>query len=243
MKIILPLFIFIILGLYLNNTYAEFYHKIGRFNLPNPSTEEKYIFNKNKAQKIKYVALGDSLSAGIGAKNYQNTFPYLLADHLSQNNNVELVNLGIPGAKSSDVINRELDETIREKPDLITLMIGINDMHGWIISQTFEKNLEIILSALQKETKAKIIVINIPYLGTGNIKNTPIQSFFDWRTSNLNKTMEKIVKKKNIQYIDLYTLSKLQSQTNPKYYSQDDFHPSDEGYIYWSNIINASINP
>lgn len=247
MRYLVLLLLILSLGLYLSYTYAHFFYKVGSTKLPDPNLAKTYIFKNNNfdTKVYKYVALGDSLTAGVGATSHNFTFAYKLAEKISQDKktSVELRNLGIPGLKSTDLIELQLDKTIYENPDLVTILIGINDMHDWIMPQTFEKNLQHIVSDLKERTNAKIVFINIPYLGTGNIKNTPVEKFFDWRINSLNKVIDKVSQENKIQTIDLYTPSKLQSQTDPQFYAQDDFHPSNEGYKYWSEIINASINP
>ncbi len=51
---------------------------------------------------------------------------------------------------------------LRDDVNLVTLGIGINDVgHGFSVDQ-FSKNYEEILSRLRKNTKATIVVTNIP---------------------------------------------------------------------------------
>lgn len=91
------------------------------------------------AQGGAYIALGDSLSAGIGASVPEATFVSLVNQHLGPD--VELINLGHSGDTSLDLIEHgHLDEavdtiTTRAADDdptndvrLITLEIGGNDL-------------------------------------------------------------------------------------------------------------------
>jgi lysophospholipase L1-like esterase/predicted small secreted protein len=86
-----------------------------------------------------YIALGDSLSFGIGASDAGKTsFVALVRTHLGSG--FELMNLGVPGATSQDLVARDLDHALSEieqrKADsdrnndvrLVTLEIGGNDL-------------------------------------------------------------------------------------------------------------------
>jgi len=86
-----------------------------------------------------YIALGDSLSAGIGASDASMTFVGLV--HASLGAGVALENLGVPGATSQDLIdNGSLDRAAQEIEQrnrdgdpsndvrLVTLEIGGNDL-------------------------------------------------------------------------------------------------------------------
>lgn len=86
-----------------------------------------------------YLALGDSLSEGIGASDGEETsFVALVHDELGSN--VELMNLGVAGDTSRDLIDEQLDRATDEittrhadaDPDndvaVVTLEIGGNDL-------------------------------------------------------------------------------------------------------------------
>ena len=86
-----------------------------------------------------YIALGDSLSAGVGASAPETTFVALVRQHMGTD--VELMNLGHSGDTSSDLLEHgHLDEAVEaievrnsdadESNDvrLVTLEIGGNDL-------------------------------------------------------------------------------------------------------------------
>ena len=230
--------------LYLNRSYAYIYDHISQKNLRSPTMNQEYILKSQTptAQNKKYVALGDSLSAGVGANSFDQTFPYLLAEKLAQENNISLVNLGVPGAKTKDVISSQISQAITLNPDYLTLLIGINDIHGLIPVKKFQANFTEIINRLMTETKAKITVINIPYLGSSHLILPPYNFYFDQQTKKYNEIIQKITEQKSICYIDLYNQTKTTFAQNKKLYSSDLFHPSAEGYRLWADIIYADSN-
>lgn len=71
-----------------------------------------------------WVALGDSLTLGIGAPAHDRGWVGQLRDRLGR----RVVNLGVSGATTADVLERQLPALETLEPDLVTLMIGSNDL-------------------------------------------------------------------------------------------------------------------
>lgn len=234
--------ILIFLFVYLNRTYSYFYSYLDSHKLINPNTKTIYDLNESKnAIPYKYVALGDSLTAGVGSNNYTQTFPYLLAKDLSRKyESVELINLGQPGYETKDLLVIEIPKAINEQPDLITILTGINDIHNLVSLDEFTSNYQRILDEVITKTKSQILIINIPYLGFSKTVFFPYPYLLDLRTRKFNEAIKKIATNKKIKHIDLYSKTKQEALTSKSYYSEDLFHPSKEGYILWEKIISAN---
>lgn len=241
MKILLPLLVLILIVLYLNRAYAFIYWTIGNKNLSNPNTKVRYFIPKESQQSTKYVALGDSLTAGVGVEEVDKTLPYLIAKKIVKNSPVELVNLGIPGARTADVFDFELEKAVKENPDIITLFVGVNDIHGFVLDALFKKNYENIVSKLTKKTKAKIIILNIPHIGTSRVLLPPYDFVYNLRIQRFNNIIKDLATQKNIQYVDIYSFTKNKFESN-NFYSRDEFHPNDKGYKLWSDLVNVDSN-
>ena len=81
-------------------------------------------------ESIRYVALGDSYTIGTGLTDESQNFPSLLTKKLSEESGIEvaLVNLGVNGYTTTDLIREELPIARRLRPELVTIMIGANDV-------------------------------------------------------------------------------------------------------------------
>lgn len=240
------IFLVIILGVYLNRSYAFIYNSIQNGNLTMFENNKQYIINENiqTSKAIVYTVLGDSLTAGAGVDNYEQSFVYGLAEKISKTNNEKVVlqSRAILGYNSVDLKNVLLPLAISDKPDIITILIGVNDIHNFVSKKDFENNYNEILSKLIKETKAKIYVINIPYIGSKNLILPPYNLYFDSQTKEYNKIIKNLADKYQVNYVDLYTESLKDFQSSNSYYSKDLFHPSAKGYALWANIIYANFN-
>lgn len=195
------------------------------------------------ATPITYVAIGDSLTAGVGVDSYKDSYPYLVAKHIAetQKKKVNLVPLAIPGIRSEYVAGYFIEPTIASKPDIVTLLIGTNDIHGNVPNAVFKAHYEHVLQRLTKETTAKIYVINLPYIGTKELISLPYEYYFTWKIKQYNAIIKDLATKYNLTYIDLYTAHAPES-LNTAYYAGDFFHPNAVGYAQWAQTIYASIN-
>ncbi|PJA41108.1 hypothetical protein CO178_00900, partial [candidate division WWE3 bacterium CG_4_9_14_3_um_filter_34_6] len=246
MKLLIVVTLLLLAFSYSAISYVRFYHYIGNADLKSPYINQSTILNNSTGDGfIKYVALGDSLSAGVGSNTIENTFPYQYAQNLLnkyENENVDLINLAQSGATTDDVINNQIQKTIDEQPDFITLLIGINDIHNKRTIDDFNKKYQLIINELLTKTNAKIIIINLPYLGSNQIVYPPFNFLLNFRTKQFNSEISNIVNNysgnSRISFADLYNSTYSISKDDPKYYSSDLFHPSENGYLIWSKIIN-----
>ncbi|AHB40759.1 MAG: Adventurous gliding motility protein C [uncultured bacterium] len=230
--------------LYLYLSYAGFYNNMKEKNLQSVFKGNLMIFdNPDAGGSVKYVALGDSLSAGVGSESMEETIVYLFASELSKTyGKVNAVNLALPGGTTEDVINDQLPFTISEKPDYVTLLIGVNDIHNKRTEKDFRENYSLILNELVSKTEAKIVVINLPYLGADKAILPPYSWILNSRTQKFNKVISELVtgNESRIRLVDLYGKTYKISKQVPGYYSSDLFHPSGKAYLLWSQFINEN---
>lgn len=243
-NLLIILLVIIVIGIYLNRSYAYIYSEISKGNLKSPDVNQTYIIKENmKPNKIStYVALGDSLTAGVGTDNHEQSYPYLLAQKLAGNNEIVLENLALPGLETSDINGQIIASAIAGNPDIITLLIGVNDIHNFISILDFKKNYEQILKDLTQKTNAKIYIINIPFLGANSLVLPPYNYYFDLQTKEFNEIIKQLANEHNVSYVDLYSQTVSQFKKSGSHYSKDLFHPSAEGYVSWAQIIYDNIN-
>jgi lysophospholipase L1-like esterase len=173
------------------------------------------------------VAIGDSLTDGVGVSDYKDTLPYLLANKFANGREIQLINLARAGDTTIDVLDRQLTKAVDSNPDIVTILIGVNDIHQRLTDTQFRDNYNTIVKKL-KQTNAKIYAVSIPYIGSDKIVRFPFNILLDNRTTTLNEIIKNIADTNSIQYIDIYSINK-----SDKFYAEDLFHPSRDGYKEW----------
>jgi acyl-CoA thioesterase I len=93
------------------------------------------------------VALGDSLTAGLGLAGKDGFVPQLQAALVAQGAKVEIVNAGVSGDTASDGLAR-LDWSVPQDTDAAIVELGANDMLRGIDPQTTRDALDAILARL-----------------------------------------------------------------------------------------------
>jgi lysophospholipase L1-like esterase len=183
---------------------------------------------------IRYVALGDSTGAGVGARN--GGYVVRLFDEIrKQRPDSTLTNLCISGATSADLIRDQLSRAIKADPELVTVGIGINDIgHNFPLEQ-FAANFDLILQSLKKETKAVIVVSNIPDVSSSPRVPQFMRPESQRTIERYNNRLAQIASANGVVVFDVYAITHEELPKHPEYFSSDGFHPSDAGYEIWAN--------
>jgi lysophospholipase L1-like esterase len=112
------------------------------------------------------VALGDSYTIGTGLDDVSQNFPSLLARRIKQETGigVALTNLGVNGYTAADLIREELPVAGSLRPELITLLIGANDVVQRSGEAAYKSRLTEIYDALELFGLAaeRVLVLSIP---------------------------------------------------------------------------------
>ncbi|EGE53432.1 SGNH/GDSL hydrolase family protein [Streptococcus parauberis] len=105
------------------------------FVIPNSDSQIKRMdYIQSKTKIINYVALGDSLTEGVGDSTGQGGFVPLLANDIRDNLDVEVSsqNYGISGNTSQQILKRmQSDKALKndlKKADILTITVGGNDV-------------------------------------------------------------------------------------------------------------------
>ena len=105
----------------------------------------------------RYVALGDSFSAGIGEPG-EVPWPEAVAQRMGPD--TVLHNLAVEGATSEHVVSGQLPRTLHLKPDLVSVVCGANDV---LLSvrpdlDECERNLDLVMGRLARIRPAPLVV-------------------------------------------------------------------------------------
>lgn len=102
------------------------------------------------------VAFGDSLTAGTGASAAE-SYPSVLSELLG----CRVVNAGVPGEKSSEALLRLPSVLEKEKPTLVILCEGGNDMLSKREDAGIREALDAMIS-LMRDAGADVILVGVP---------------------------------------------------------------------------------
>lgn len=166
-----------------------------------------YIYDPKDNRKV-VICCGDSITHGrIG-------FDWV-TELANKDKNRLFINAGVNGDLAWNLFQR-LEEIIKCKPDIITILIGTNDAMG---SQTkklgddyikikklpqrpsigwYEENYDLIIERLKKDTEARIYLISLPWIGENED-----ESIIDIVKSH-NRVIENLAQKHKLNIIPFF---------------------------------------
>ena len=194
---------------------------------------------------------GDSITdAGRDKRNYFDLgkgYPKYAAQHIREAHpdmDIEFIDLGIGGNRTDQLFDRLYKDAIALESDIISILIGINDVwHRYgsdrvaTTDAQIELNYRTILEELKAKTNAKIMILS-PYLLDCDDKEG---------IRNDLKTVLPIIRGLADEYADVFVpLDKhfeeaLKTQPAPKYYSADGVHPNDNGAAFIGKLYADAI--
>ena len=188
---------------------------------------------------LRYVALGDSYTIGT-AIDVDGRWPSQLAARVPA---IELVaNLGVNGFTSRDVIERELPQLERVRPEFLSLLIGVNDVVQGVPEARFRSNVAVILDDIVRRVGVnRCFVVTTPdYTVTpsGAAFGEPAQQSAGIRANNSVITEE--AHARGIVVADIFDLS-LRAATDRTLVADDGLHPSAAQYSTWVDEIEPVV--
>ena len=192
---------------------------------------------------IMYVALGDSTVEGVGATSPERNYVGRLHERLrAVYPGARLANLGVGGATSADVLLRQLDRAIERRPHLVTLSIGPNDITTGVPVDAYQRNLEVILGRLSRETTAVLVVNLIPDLAvTPRFSRSREREAVGRQTVVFNDALGRTGRAHGAELVDLYAASRREVPLRPELIWSDGYHPSDAGYARWAELVWTGV--
>ena len=203
-------------------------------------------------KNVRLLFQGDSITdAGRDKRNYYdlgNGYPKYAAELLKNSNpeiTFDFINLGISGNRTGQLFDRLYTDAISLQPDVISILIGINDIwhrgpasYVATTDEQIELNYREILKNLKAKTNAKIVMLS-PYVLDAEDK-APIK--------NELATVLPIIRKLADEFADVYIPldeifeDAMATQPAPLYYSADGVHPNENGAKFIGECYARAVN-
>lgn len=192
---------------------------------------------------MRYVALGDSYTIGTSVPADECWPEQLVAALGPDAPTLTLVaNLGVNGYTSADLIRDELPALDALKPDVVSVLIGVNDVVQGVSVAKYKANVAAILDSLLVRLPAeRIIAVAIPdYTVTpaGGDYGDPHQQHDGIIASNA--TMKRLSWDRGIAFVDIFDIS-LEAATDRALVADDGLHPSGAQYALWVERIMPAV--
>jgi lysophospholipase L1-like esterase len=184
---------------------------------------------------LKYLALGDSYTIGTGASDDSRSWPSIIAERLQ----AELTNPAVNGFTTLDLIRDELPYLQRVRPDLVSVLIGVNDLVQGRTPDQYRKSLQAIYD--------RVAALNLPE-GRAVAVSIPSWSFVpaaadfggsdrvNRMTGIFNEVAREEATARRFDWIDITEASR-SGIGSPGWIASDRLHPGDAQYAAWAEVI------
>ncbi|WP_338766440.1 SGNH/GDSL hydrolase family protein [Bernardetia sp. ABR2-2B] len=212
----------------------------------------------NPDSKVTYLALGDSYTIGESVK-IRERYPIQLAERiefLSKNNeNEQRIYFEEPkiiaktGWTCEELLTairlEEQKNELKQKYDIVSLLIGVNDQYDKEDSLKYEGRFEKLLQkaiSLAGKKASNVFVISIPdygmtdYAKSKKMDEQKISQEIDY----YNRINKKIALKYKVTYFDITPISR-KAISDKSLIAKDGLHPSAEMYKEWVELMADDV--
>jgi acyl-CoA thioesterase I len=191
---------------------------------------------------VRYVALGDSYTIGTSVEA-AGRFPNQLVASLANTVPLELVgNLGVDGYTTTDLILDELPVLPQLRPELVTLLIGVNDVVQGVPAPTYERNaasiLDTLLAGLPPDRIVTVAIPDYTVTPAGADYGDPDDQH-DAIVAN-NTIMARLAAARGIAFVDIFDISLLAADDR-SLVASDGLHPSARQYELWVARLASAV--
>ena len=187
---------------------------------------------------MRYLALGDSFTIGTGASDPSRSWPSIIAARLG----AELTNPAVNGYTTLDLIRDELPYLERIKPDLVSILIGVNDLVQGRTPDQYRDSLTRIYDAVAAlEVRPRVVAVSIP-----SWSYVPAAADFGGKehvasqTAVFNAVAELEALARSFTWVDITGASTSGIGTEG-WIASDDLHPGDAQYAAWAEAIWSAV--
>jgi acyl-CoA thioesterase I len=194
--------------------------------------------------EIRYLALGDSFTAGTGNPPSA-AFPSRLASLWREHGRkVALLNVAVNGYTTEDVLAQEIPQVAPFHPTLVTLAVGANDRVHGSTAEVYRSHVRVLFRAIIDAGVAPNRIVALPQpdwslspaaAGFGD----PAQIGADIVAFNV--VLRDEARAAGARYVDLYPL--MHRQAEAKMLARDGLHPSARPHEEWAEALYDQIEP
>ncbi|MCL2155747.1 MAG: SGNH/GDSL hydrolase family protein [Leptospirales bacterium] len=188
--------------------------------------------NKLKSgEKVKLVALGDSLTYGWMTQYGFLDYLEILVNKKYLNSQLLIINKGVPGDTAADGLHRVERDVIKLFPDLVFIQFALNDAYSGLSANEFQKNIESIIGKIKERLDPEIALLTSVAI-QDNSMNRVANEFY----MKISQSGEKY--KLPVISVHEYWEKKIASGIKHSQLVQyDGVHPTEKGYELMAEAV------
>lgn len=183
--------------------------------------EEKNVVDEN------IVFVGDSLIYRYDLKKYYD--------------GMNVVNSGIAGDKTTDILNNMEERIYRYNPSKVVILIGTNDYNS-LSNEDVVKNIGKMIDGIKKNRKYADIYVQSLYPVNKNVNDgESVRSRNNEKIKDINTLLKKTCEDKKVEFINVFELLVDEDGNLTEEYTDDGLHINSDAYKIVTKAILNSI--
>ena len=196
----------------------------------------------SSGEPIRYVVLGDSTAAGVGAA-YEDGIAIQTARHVGASAVVTLHNFGVSGARMRDVLEKQLPQAEALAPDLVLISAGANDVTHLTSIPSMRRRLREIVARLRRANpRVRIVVTGAPDMGSPPRVPWALRGLASLRTKMVNRMFRAEAQRMKLVFAPIAEETGPLFRRDRTLFHADRFHPNARGYATWVQVLNTALN-
>jgi lysophospholipase L1-like esterase len=200
------------------------------------------IYGGFRGQALSFAVLGDSIAAGLGVDDPDETLGALLAAGLAEiaERPVRLTTIAKSGARSTD-LTEQVDAALAQEPQLALIIVGANDVTHLVRPSISVQLLDEAIDRLHG-MGCTVVVGTCPDLGTVEPIPQPLRWFVRQASRRLAAAQTVAVIESGARTVSLGSILGPEFGAAPRdMFAVDRFHPSAAGYAAAAAAVLPSL--
>lgn len=215
--------IFIILFLCISIILYENKKQLSNLNDKIEKLQRDHLYYEN------ILFLGDSITNRYDLDKYYSSY--------------NVVNSGISGNQTNDILNDLDNRVYKYNPTKIFLLIGTNDLvYSGLDNESIAKNIEEIINKIHEKRPNTKIYLQSIYPVNSNVNEMIVESRTNENIKILNEKIENICNDDRCTYINMFDILKDKNGNIKRIYTVDGLHLSNKGYEVVTKELLKYIN-
>ena len=213
----------------------------GHRKLPEgPDLDPSGSFGDPSLPLLRIGLLGDSVMTAQGLDHVEHSWARLMVAHLSDRYRVVVLSYAMGGARTGDVLHRQVPRAETTTHDIIIISAGGNDILRAKPVWKVEKNLD------ESVARLKAVARSIILFGVGDLGSIPRLPYPTDRLAAASghvadRIHQRVANRHNIAKVDQWSLTTDAFNSGRHMFGPDLFHPSPAGHRAWAEAVIPTV--
>jgi lysophospholipase L1-like esterase len=189
---------------------------------------------------VNLLALGDSIIAGVGARQLQQALVGQVAHHLAEQlrQPVHWCACGKAGAAADFIQHRLLARAPATPADVVLVSTGVNDVLSGCSSRQWRVRIAQLHAAIHNHSPHALVVFcGVPPMGQFPRVPQPLRAMFGARAARFDRVLQDCT-----QSLSGALHVGISGRMAPEWFAEDGFHPSELGYARFGAKLAGAMS-